>query len=154
MTKTEPIIPLDIRFGNEPDLTNPYHIRDGKWGGMGGKHWFRYEDKGVPFENVYEDDRKGRWVRCWDSELQKWRKLTKTERVKLKRKPRKLPVFRDCQVRLLKTLPKDPAAVEAFAAFLSKLIPQRISEPAVIEKLFNPTPSPRFRESTTITGCL
>lgn len=68
---------------------NPYHVRDGKWGGFGPPTWFAGIDPENP-KNVFEIKRKhdsfsgtveNFYFRVWDFEKSVWRDLTDDEKI-------------------------------------------------------------------------
>lgn len=84
------------------DNMNPYHVRDGKWGGMGIQYWFNNFEN-LPSRNVYEKSTecisksseesiiRPFWNRVWDNDKNKWRKLNNQEKKLLpKLSPRKI----------------------------------------------------------------
>ena len=98
------MIPFKLTYKYGEDQTNPYHIRDGKWGGMGGyQQWFigLIHLKIVDDENVYETSRKyitfdkdGKyhltfWHRFWNFKEEIWQPMECLSPEKLSR----LPVF-------------------------------------------------------------
>lgn len=92
ITHTQPMtgqsdVPIYVDFKSDINNINPYHIKDGNWGGFGMKTWFTFNDLiNIPNNNVYEKQRVNniwRWVRCWDDKLQTWRDVTNEEITKL-----------------------------------------------------------------------
>ena len=85
------MIKFELRYKYGPNLTSPYDICDGNWGGFGPVRWFRGDNLTgkFPDKNVYELGKTIRilgtayviqfWGRVWDVAAEKWRELTAFE---------------------------------------------------------------------------
>lgn len=106
---SQTFFPVEFTTEKEDEDINPYHIRDGKWGGMGRQCWYRFDTIGLDKKNVYEMDsttekvseyeeiRDEYWVRVFDYKQEKWREITEEETLLLpKLGPRSIHIPNYC----------------------------------------------------------
>ncbi len=113
---------------------------DGKWGGWGPSYWW-YSQKQwgfaandvVEWHHVWTDNQsRAEWYRVWIDKNQKWRALTAEEITRLPELNKPTPP----RSTSIPVFPRNPAAQEALAVFLTPTIQSVIESAPIITNLF------------------
>ena len=137
---TLPRIPFDLST-IDLDQVNPWHIKDGKWGGWGPAYWKFAHEHGFAKGDVIEwrhVEGQRRWWRVWVDVDQRWRKLTEEE-------TNRLPALGERHNVTFSTIPgfpikKTKRSAEVLAALLEQPILQVIQQAPVMKDVFDKNP--------------